>query len=251
MSADGAGAPTRVFTVDDLDTFRDLCLSGQFSALVDAYVEPDQAFAPKKWSADLGEEAVMLLRQFGRAPALCFAVAMLTPYLRRKIDFEANYTHFNTLWAEHEGFLIEHLSARWLISTLDTYLKNPRTPAESAWAFCGAFMLKTIKLYETENLRQPGMPDLLEPPRGEAIDKGRDEVGRVMLFEGIQAYNVTVGDMVEKMERRLLSEGSPELCYKITCELWRRAHRNDTIYKRMADARTEVERRKAERARSK
>jgi hypothetical protein len=238
----GAKMPDeRVFTTDDVKEFADICMSGDFDALKGGKIAPDTRYAPKGWSEDVHEEWVMLMRQYGPGPALCFAVCALTPLLRRDIDFDRNFANFNALWESHGDFLLKNLQSRWLISTLDTYIMCPRSPAEQAWAFMGAFFMKTIKLYESENMRRSSYPDLRKPAQGPLPNRMRKRHGRVMLFEGIQTFNVNApGDMIEKMEKRLMTVESDELCYRICCELWRRAHQKQTIYRRMGQAVSEV-----------
>lgn len=230
----------RTFTIDDVQEFANICAAGDFHLLEGSSITSSARLAPKKWHKDLVKEWQMLLRQQGDCPALCFAVQVLTTFLRRGVDFDKNYANFNRLWGEHRSFLLNDLSSRWLVSTLDTYTKRPRNAQEEAWAFMGAFFMKTIKLYETENLRQEAYPDLRKAPSGPDIDRMREKHGRVMLFDGMQSYNVLHGDMIDKMGKRLLRVESDELCYQICRELWNRAHRQQTIYRRMARAKKEL-----------
>lgn len=242
---------TRQFGVADLEDLAELCLAGDFSALEGARVMPDTRVAPKAWSKDLTTEWTMLLRQFGSGDAISFAVPMLTPLLRRGIDFDQTYDTFNQLWDEYEYHLLSNLTARWLVSTLDTYILNPRSETERAWAFAGAFFMKTIKVYETELLRLKSYPKLPGETRRIDTRKMRDELGRPMLFEGIQPFNILAGDMIEKMGLRLEAVKSDELCYKITLELWKRAHLRETAYSRIAMAVAQSKQNKTVRLRNK
>jgi hypothetical protein len=237
------------FGVEDLKDVAAICVSGDFKRLEGAYIVPDTRIAPKRWSRDLVEEWTMLLRQYGPTDALCFAVPVLTPYLRRGIEFDKHFTAFNALWERYEDHLIAKLSTRWLLSTLDTYAKSPRSEVEQGWAFAGALFMKTIEVYETELLRVESYPEL--PGKIVRMDpkKLHADFGRIVLFEDSTPFNIEVGDMIDKMAGRLSEVKSDELCYKITMELWRRAHVRETAYRRIAQARRKIEETRAARQR--
>ena len=227
----------RVFGVDDLPELLEIYTAGEFERLEGHRVAPDKRHAPKSWNPDMMAEQTMNMRQCGPIDAVAFGSVALTPFMRRLVDFEKNYGNWRTLWANYESLLLKELNTRWLVSSLDTMIKDPKDDVEHAWAFCGAFFAKTMKLYETEELRLEDYPELLDEPRRGDINRMYRVYGQVKIFDGMTPFNLSgSGDMIEKMERRLLGAKSDALSYRITCELWRRAHAKQTVYKRIADA---------------
>lgn len=227
---------TKTYGIEELDTLAEIVQAGDFWKIETAVVKADTGIAPKRWSHDLLEEWTMLLRQFESGTAIAFAVPLLTPLLRRKIDFDTNFAKFHTLWRDYEDRLLTELSTRWLVSCCDTFIKNPRSPEEEAWGFAGAFFMKTIKLYETEELRLKDFPDLDGPIQRIDVETMEQVYGRPMLFDGIQPFNLSgYGDMIEKMGHRLNASGSSQISYKIMRELFDRAHRNETVFRRIDD----------------
>jgi hypothetical protein len=66
---------------------------------------------------------------------------------------------FRRLWAEQSPYLIETLSARWLISAVITFGEHGSTPSEQALGREMGMMFSMMKLYEFERLHSGKAPD--------------------------------------------------------------------------------------------
>lgn len=224
----------RLFGIDDLDALSKIVMAGDFKSIEHDRVEPDTRAAPKSWSKDLSDEWIMLLRQYGAGTAIAFSIPLLTPLIRRKIDYDHHINLFYRLWDEYEDRLLTELTTRWLVSVSDTFFIDPRDTEEEAWAFCGAYFMKTIKLYETEMLRLNDYPNLSDPIRRIDAKAVRSRYGRAMLFDGVQPFHLGGnGDMVDKMIKRLEGAQSKSIAYKVMRELMRRACRQQTVFRRI------------------
>lgn len=77
--------------------------------------------------------------------------ALTISYLRRETPYteKAKYL-FHRVWEEHGCVLINELSTRWLISTLQTFLDHGQNEAQRMIGACGYFYGNMMKIYEGE-----------------------------------------------------------------------------------------------------
>jgi len=77
--------------------------------------------------------------------------ALTISYLRRDTIYTEKARHlFQRIWAEKGMLLINELSTRWLISTLQTFLDHGVTEEQRLIGCCGYFYANMMKIYEGE-----------------------------------------------------------------------------------------------------
>lgn len=77
--------------------------------------------------------------------------ALTISYLRRETDHTNKaWVLFERIWQEHSEFLIKNLSARWLISTLQTFFDHSPDDDDRACGGIGFTYGNLIKIYEAE-----------------------------------------------------------------------------------------------------
>lgn len=173
---------------------------------------------------DFGDELIKWKQAFAGKPQLLFLHTALIIAIRRRIDLQENLLLFYQLWDRHEPFLTQRLDLKWLSSACDTFVDYPRSSSEEAWAFLGALLVKTVKVYETEYR-------LHKSPNGES-----QTFQRQMLFDGLLNYNVGKGDLIDHLERRLgaidQTSGGPP-ARRVVVEIVKRLLKNDTAFRRI------------------
>lgn len=173
---------------------------------------------------DLREHLAALEREFASASALAFYHAGLTVMIRRGVQADLAYRHFEAAWADQGDHLLT-LNARWLVAACDTIMTNAADKTERAIACVGSTLLNVVKLYETELLAAPPRSDAdlrqLAQPRP--------------LFDGMTSFSVGHGDMIFNLRERTRALCSqPTLASKIVAELIERVDRHDTVFSRLA-----------------
>ena len=115
------------------------------------------------------------------------------------------------------------LDVKWLVSACDTFSDHCSDDAERATALVGSTMIKTIKLYETEELFRLKR---LEPAE-------RPNYKPTHLFDGLNTFYIGYGDVVFNLKRRikdLVRRGTPTAM--ILDELFERVCKFDTAFSR-------------------
>ena len=186
---------------------------------------PEPAFGG---SPTLDAHMAMVQGEFAGAPQLLFAHAAVIIRLRRELTPGRDAPAFFRLWREEGAFLLEALSARWLISAADTLVDWSDDPAERQLGFAASLFGNTVKLYETEyhalEIRDFAYKN---PPRPEE---------RVDLFDGLTGFVIGEGDMVRNLAKRGLAVQDATIGGQILWELFRRMHCNETVFRRMLRA---------------
>lgn len=101
--------------------------------------------------------------------------ALTISYLRRDTKHTPKARHlFHRVWEEYGRVLINELSTRWLISTLQTFLDHGRNEAQRNIGTCGYFYANMIKIYEGERaidgLPQDGLHPETTPQTSNKFD---------------------------------------------------------------------------------
>ena len=183
--------------------------------------------------ASIKGQLAVLASEFNGQPFVLFYHAGLISHLRRNIDIESNWPRFQRLWLEHADFLLKHLNSRWLVSACETISDHSTDAAERAGALCGVIFMGTIKLYETERV--------LCGPYSRTLKDYIPSKEIIPLFDGLTAFNVSQGDMIKNLLRRIHSPFPKELIApRIMQELVQRSRSNDTVFKRLADVHTKA-----------
>lgn len=77
--------------------------------------------------------------------------ALTISYLRRDTAYTSKARHlFHRIWREHGVDLVNELSTRWLISTLQTFLDHGENEAQRLIGASGHFYANLMKIYEGE-----------------------------------------------------------------------------------------------------
>jgi hypothetical protein len=130
--------------------------------------------------------------------------ALTISYLRRSTDRTQKASFlFHRIWQEHGSILINELSTRWLISTLQTFLDHGRSEAQRQIGTVGYFYANLIKIYEGERSiegRDQDADYLNKSPQTKNLFRGLDrfEVGGtdLMLNTNALALEVALKDDV-------------------------------------------------------
>lgn len=114
-------------------------------------VLPSEATLPDA-SRQRMEDQVDILRYHLRGKTeLAFLNALAISYLRRDTEFtEKARGLFHRIWDEQGPMLINELSTRWLISTLQTFMDHGKTEAQRQIGTTGYFYANILKIYEGE-----------------------------------------------------------------------------------------------------
>ncbi|WP_375691340.1 glycosyltransferase family 2 protein [Pseudooceanicola sp. LIPI14-2-Ac024] len=115
--------------------------------------------ALRKSPSGFAAKARELAREFHDAPSLCHLNAMVIACLRRRDQPPGVAALFQAIWRDHGAFLIEHLDARWLVSSVTTFGDHGTTETQRRTGLALAVLFNTMKLHETERLFSGTAPD--------------------------------------------------------------------------------------------
>lgn len=116
---------------------------------------------PGNGRQDMAAQMRHLTEVFEGRSRLEWLHAACISYLRRDTPHTARARSlFRRMWVEETGFLLENLTARWLISAMQTFYDHGETAGERTAGAVGFFYGNFIKIYETErNASRPPPPD--------------------------------------------------------------------------------------------
>lgn len=144
-------------------------------------------FCPKH-RADIRDQSRILDYHFRGKSHLAKLNGLTISYLRRNTAHteKAKYL-FHRVWEEHGQLLVNELSSRWLISTLQTFLDHGRNETQRLIGACGYFYGNMMKIYE-----------------GERAIEGLDQVGvyagsrsqTVNKFQGLDRFELGGTDLL-------------------------------------------------------
>lgn len=140
----------------------DFDLQAAMTSLIPAKVSrPDDSMNRRR----MADQVVMLRHQFRGQPEICMIHALAISYLRRETPHESHANQiFRRIWAEAEGFMVETLASRWLVSALQTFFDHGETEAERQAGGMFYVYANLIKAYESEMAtRQPAKVERLKP----------------------------------------------------------------------------------------
>jgi len=174
--------------------------------------------------AVLEDHLEKLSEEFAGESHLSYAHAILTVLIRRDLQTDLAFRHFEAMWSSQAEHLLANLSARWLISACDTIMDCSDDEYERAMAAAGSLFFNTIKLYETERYHSDTTP----APKG-------DVGAPVPLFDGLTTFSVGRGELISAQRERIKALARPDsTAASIVLELLNRADRNDTVFQRFA-----------------
>ncbi|WP_299962084.1 hypothetical protein [uncultured Roseobacter sp.] len=152
---------------------------------------PDMSQAPEISRRDIRDQAEILRYHLRRKSELAHLTALTISYLRRATPHtDKARALFHRIWHEQGHRLINELSTRWLLSTLQTFLDHGQTEAQRAIGTAGYFYGNMLKTYEAERAIE-GRP--ADAPY-EALTPQTDN-----RFRGLDRYPVGGSDLMLNM----------------------------------------------------
>lgn len=129
---------------------------------------PTDAELPNLSRVDMHNQSLLLDYHLRGKSELAKLNALSISYLRRDTSVTPKARNlFHRIWREYGVFLVNELSSRWLISTLQTFLDHGRNEAQRSIGACGYFYANMMKIYEgeraIEGLEQDGLLAGVEP----------------------------------------------------------------------------------------
>ena len=149
---------------------------------------PKDASRPDVKRARIPDQAALLRYQLRGKSGLSLLNALTISYLRRDTRHTKKArTLFHRIWREQGHLLINELSTRWLISTLQTFLDHGETEAQRMIGASGYFYGNMMKIYEGERALE-GLPQGAAYPNLSPQSKNR--------FRGLDRYSVGGTDLL-------------------------------------------------------
>ena len=133
--------------------------------------------------------------EFGGSTRLAHLLACCIVVLRRDPENGRARHLFRRITAEHGAAVAAASNLRWLTSVCDTFMDVAESPLDRSVAMTGTLLANTIKIAETE--RRMFSPKRPWPPQKTFFRGGA-------LFDGVIAYWVGNGDMIDNMIERCL-----------------------------------------------
>lgn len=159
---------------------------------------PSEIELPTVSRARMSDQSRLLDYHFRGKSHLAKLNALLISYLRRNTNLTDRARKlFHRVWRECGILLINELSTRWLISTLQTFLDYGETEAQRAIGNCGYFYANLLKIYEgersIEGLNQDGILSGTEPRTpGRFLGLDRYRVGNTDLLLNVNALALEI-----------------------------------------------------------
>ncbi|MEM1076888.1 MAG: hypothetical protein AAGI09_00060 [Pseudomonadota bacterium] len=164
--------------------------------------------------------------EFADQSRLTHLLAAVVVILRRDPDCTEAAELFHKITEGYSTQLASEMKLRWLVSITDSFADHGRNQGQRAMGIAGSLLANTLKLSETER-RIYAVPRPWPPQRRLA--------GGGPLFDGMITYWVEKGEMITLMTQRLdrVCADDPQ-AGPFTREILRRAHRNNTVYRRLS-----------------
>lgn len=168
-----------------------------FDSIVPSPTPPDEenTLTPKRLK-DLHSHFARLQQEFLGQRLICLYHAVLIVLLRRGFQTLQTFTAFETLWQLESGYLLNHLSLRWLVSSADTFVDFSPNPTRQALFLNVPTLVNTLKVYETQR-------DLLTDntlPLSEKIQAQQQQ--HLALYDGLRYFRVGTDDTLKNMRAR-------------------------------------------------
>lgn len=112
---------------------------------------PREAELPAQSRSDIRDQSRILDYHLRGKSQLAKLNALAISYLRREtVHTRKARAIFHRVWDEHGLLLMNELTTRWLISTLQTYLDHGKNEAQRLIGSAGYFYANMLKIYEGE-----------------------------------------------------------------------------------------------------
>ena len=132
--------------VDDILPPENVDLTAYIFDILPTEVEP-----PTVSRANINDQSLILDYHLRGKSRLAKLNALTISYLRRDTYYTDKARHlFHRIWREHGPLLVNELTTRWLISTLQTFLDHGENEAQRVIGASGHFYANMMKIYEGE-----------------------------------------------------------------------------------------------------
>ena len=149
---------------------------------------PADVEMPKLQRSDIRHQAIILNYHLRGKSKLNHLNALAISYLRRDTEHTPKArTLFHRIWREQGVLLVNELSTRWLISTLQTFLDHGENEAQRSIGTAGYFYANMMKIYEGERA--------IEGREQDAPYSGRAPTTKNK-FRGLDRYDVGGTDLM-------------------------------------------------------
>lgn len=112
---------------------------------------PKNVAPPNLNRTDMNHQSVILGYHLRGKSKLCHLNGLTISYLRRDTPHTDKARGlFHRIWREKGPFIINELSTRWLISTLQTFMDHGQNEAQRSIGTAGYFYANMMKIYEGE-----------------------------------------------------------------------------------------------------
>lgn len=149
---------------------------------------PKDIEAPNLSRADINNQSILLDYHLRGKSRLTKLNALTISYLRRDTAHTDKARHlFHRIWREQGHILVNELTTRWLISTLQTFLDHGENEAQRMIGASGHFYGNMMKIYEGERAIEGRQQDALYEETA-AITPNK--------FNGLDRYKVGGTDLL-------------------------------------------------------
>lgn len=149
---------------------------------------PEDVIFPEVSRHQMRDQSLLLDYHYRGKTELAKLNALTISYLRRSTPHTAKARAlFHRIWAECGFILVNELTSRWLISTLQTFFDHGMNEAQRLVGGCGYFYANMIKIYEGERaIEGLGQDDVLAGTEPSTPNK----------FRGLDRYKVGGTDLL-------------------------------------------------------
>ena len=213
--------------VDDLLPPQDLDLSEYVFDIL-----PADAQLPSGSRASINNQSLILDYHLRGKSRLAKLNALAISYLRRDTSVTNKARHlFLRIWQEHGPILVNELTTRWLISTLQTFLDHGENEAQRAIGASGYFYANLMKIYEGERSIEA---------RAQDATYEHAEPQTPNRFNGLDRYNVGGTDLLLNTNALIVDLAMrDDVAGLVLFELLLRVRASSNVFTRMDETRKE------------
>lgn len=193
---------------------------------------PIEVTEPDESRADIAAQDRILDYHFRGKSQLAKLNALTISYLRRDTKHTEKAKHlFQRIWLEAGVLVVNELSTRWLISTLQTFLDHGKSEAQRIIGASGFFYANLLKIYEGERAIE-GLPQEASYAHLNPQTPNR--------FRGLDRFTVGGTDLLLNTNAKALEVAAlDDAAGLVLCELLLRVRHSGNAFTRMDKTRLE------------
>lgn len=196
---------------------------------------PKEMESPNISRADIGDQSQILEYHFRGKTQLAHLTALSISYLRRDTKYteQARFI-FHKIWENCGPILVNELSTRWLISTLQTFIDHGKNESQRQIGTAGYFYANMMKIYEGERSIEGHAQDA---DYSEGTPQTKNQ------FRGLDRFNVGGTDLLLNTNALLLEIAlKDEVAGLVLQEFLLRTKSANTVFSRFDRARQRQDR---------